>query len=399
MSKKLPLFLLFIFLGNFVFGQTNFKEGYIVGNNQDTIYGLLDDRSQAKNSKLIRFKPSPDDEIARYSPDELEGYKIGKQIYLSRNLLDRSVSFEDLSSNAFVQLINDGAVKFYTWKDKSLDELFFIEKYGKVYLLKNEMKRVNLRDRVYMKESNEYKMDLRKLTSDCPRELSAENVGFTKKSISNYITEYNNCMSTDNYTSPVVNKKMQLKKTILIGGGISNVNVSGSLAEFSESDSKIVPAVGLGLHADLPMVHKSILFDLFIEYQQKGAEATDNTVSFDLHYINLTPGISYNYPKGRVKPFLGGGFVIGKLLNVTSAYTKLNDAGQSVRIFNRPNFRNNEVGYELGFQLRGGLAYVLGNGNSLLLNVKYSYTEIPFNLPYESYQNTNWILQLGYRFE
>jgi len=399
MRKKLPFLFILMFQGVFVIGQTNFKEGYIVKNNQDTIYGLLDDRSHAKNSKLIRFKSSPDSEIGKYTPNQLEGYKIGKQVFLSRNLLARSVSFEDATSNAFVQLINDGALKFFTWKNKSLDELFFIEKYNDVYLLTNEMKRVKLGDRIYMKESNEYKIDLRKLTSDCQKELSVDNVHFTKKSISKYVTEYNNCMSTENYTSPVVNKKIQLKKSLLIGGGISTVAVSGGYAEFSESATMVVPSFGVGFHAGLPMVHKAILFDLFLEYQQKGAKALDNTVRFDLHYMNLTPGISYNYPKGRVKPFLGGGFVIGKLLNVKSAYTKINDSGETVRIFNRPNLRNDEVGYELGFQVRSGLEYVLGNGNSLLINVKYSYTDIPFNLPNESYQNSLWVIQAGFMFK
>lgn len=396
MTHRFIYLLLFFMFPSFLLGQSNFKGGYIINNELDTVHGLLDDRSDRRNSTFVRFKKTVDANIQKYFPKDLIGYKVGNKKYLSKNLSHEA--FINGVPTAFAQVINIGIINFYLWKDRSIGEHIYVEKNKVIRELTNETKEVYLDGRAYRKATNEYRQTLKKLTSDCPEELHPDHIEFTKKAISDYITIYNNCKGGENYKASQVNNKTTLKTSVFIGAGFSSITATGQSAKFIETNTRITPSAGVGLHANVPNINNRILVDIFVEYQQKGASAISNNIQFDLHYINLTPGISFNYPKGRIRPVLGAGFVIGFLLNKKTAYKSISASGETERIFDRPNYRNTEVGYELGFQGRAGIEYVLNNQHSILINIKYSITEIPFNLPYEGYHNNLLTVQVGYAF-
>ena len=65
--------------------QKTFQPGYIVNNNNDTIYGSIRDRKDAPFAKIynkIRFKNGKDF-TKKYSPEKINGYKAGERLYES----------------------------------------------------------------------------------------------------------------------------------------------------------------------------------------------------------------------------------------------------------------------------------------------------------------------------
>ena len=84
---KSLLFLLFIPI--LVKSQPlGYNEGFIVKNNNDTLYGLIKNSEYFPHTALIdiKFKKDEHSSIERFSPDELKGFQIGKVKYESKYL-------------------------------------------------------------------------------------------------------------------------------------------------------------------------------------------------------------------------------------------------------------------------------------------------------------------------
>lgn len=178
-----------------------------------------------------------------------------------------------------------------------------------------------------------------------------------------------------------------------MGMNSSQVETTGD-AYFRKTGTR----AGLGLHMNFPNVNDKLHLDIVAEYNQKGAEAEKEQINFNLHYLNLAPGVSYVYPKGKLKPVIGAGFVGGYLLNKESAYIKKSSNGQESRIFYRPPHTDNEVTYEVGYEVKAGLKYELAAETLLIFRAKYAKTLIPFNFISNSYWNKVISFQVGLEF-
>ena len=76
------ILILFAFI---ISAQGKFQPGYIVTNNNDTIYGSIRDRKDATFAKIykkVRFRDGPV-LTKRYSPEKIAGYESGERSYES----------------------------------------------------------------------------------------------------------------------------------------------------------------------------------------------------------------------------------------------------------------------------------------------------------------------------
>ncbi|QLG45424.1 hypothetical protein [Costertonia aggregata] len=102
--------LLFIF-PLILSAQKNYREGYVVLNNHDTIYGMVADRKEGAFATLydrIRFKGKK--KKRKYAPKQISAYKIGEKLYHSV-WFDRS----DNPFNGKVYIAPDKGEKVFLW--------------------------------------------------------------------------------------------------------------------------------------------------------------------------------------------------------------------------------------------------------------------------------------------
>jgi len=124
MRVQLYIFFLF-FIGvesTFVFGQSKYQNGYVVTNQNDTIYGQLRDRTPepfGKIFKKVRMKGFWFLET-RYGPYDLKSYKIGNDVYQSiwydsytKLFSVFYVSSPGQGKKVFMRLAADGYVNLY----------------------------------------------------------------------------------------------------------------------------------------------------------------------------------------------------------------------------------------------------------------------------------------------
>jgi hypothetical protein len=88
MERCLHTLITFIFIAGIIpplYSRENFTPGFIILNNGDTVYGQVRDRDLSRDVifKKVRFRAEHHG-VKRYSPYDIEGYKIGDSEFDSR---------------------------------------------------------------------------------------------------------------------------------------------------------------------------------------------------------------------------------------------------------------------------------------------------------------------------
>jgi hypothetical protein len=107
MRKPLACHLLCLFLASTSLLAQSYKPGWVV--KEDTLKGLIKNRSTRKNALSVGFKSSPSDQLKKYTPQDLQGYEIeGEKKYISQ-----TVSIGKDSMKVFLQVLTLGKINTY----------------------------------------------------------------------------------------------------------------------------------------------------------------------------------------------------------------------------------------------------------------------------------------------
>jgi len=122
--KKLSV-LSFLLVSHFIFfAQKDFKSGYIVTNENDTLIGLVRDRKEPPFGKLyekIIFKKGR--KKKKFGPNEITAYRRGDDKYESLWLQDNTYPFQGMylsspnyGNKKFFKVIVKGYLSYYHWE-------------------------------------------------------------------------------------------------------------------------------------------------------------------------------------------------------------------------------------------------------------------------------------------
>lgn len=110
MKIKKLLILAILFTTVKINAQTDFRTGYIINKNGDTISGEIDYRGDILMSKVCRFKPYYTDSITSYSPYDIKEFRFEKsKCYVSRNL--------ESGERVFLEYLIKGKLNVYYFRD------------------------------------------------------------------------------------------------------------------------------------------------------------------------------------------------------------------------------------------------------------------------------------------
>lgn len=100
--------------------QTDFRQGYIVKNTGDTLYGQIDYRGDILMSSICRYKHS-DNTITEYSPNDIKCYRfIDSKFYVAKKVNNKYV---------FLEYLIKGIVNIYYMRDDKGDH-YYLDKEG-----------------------------------------------------------------------------------------------------------------------------------------------------------------------------------------------------------------------------------------------------------------------------
>jgi hypothetical protein len=387
MGKQIFSIFFFVLLVSHSFSQSNYKEGYIITLQQDTVSGWLDFRTDQTNARLCRFKRTEHGAEEIFHPGEIAGYRFIRE---GKYYVTKQVKIDNEYQTFFLEFLIQGLKNLYYLP---LDNGYFYFE-GQDGMLVGVTKQPDqITENYKVKEDNRYKGVMSYLFYDClPLSMQTARVAFDKGSMIVFTKKYHDQMCDTGeeciiFENDYKRKFIKFDYTIFTGAELNDVKLVNT---YFPSMLSISPVIGGGLNISSPRLMKSLYFN--IETSISAVSGISNYIDNYLNYclydfnagkISIGAGLEYIYDKGRFRPAAGAGISFHKLFNLTDTL-KINDRVSSYQ----PLFRTSTTGLkaELGFDYQ--------TSKDQFVVVRLSF----FAHRKTSTESSNLRLKLGYKF-
>jgi len=314
-----------------VMGQDNFKKGYVITLDNDTLFGKINDAGGYKNSRLCIFKPKKEHKVTEYLPGEIKGYLM----YRDKYYVSKQVADKDGSKYIFMEVLIEGPVNLYHDR-KSTEKAFYIQKKdSNLILLENEEVQLRYKPEeniavlyspTYILHNRIYRDTLRYVFRDSKKiSNQVESVEYDAKSLTritkNYIAEQS---LMNNYITYERDLKMYRPRVGIYGGiqmtDLEILPTKRGVYTSDEPHSIIAKTfntypVGIFFNFPLPMLNDKLSFQLElqangIDYEEefdRTQSLNDTTFKIRTHTIGMPLMLKYELLKGFFAPSLGIG--------------------------------------------------------------------------------------------
>lgn len=316
--KKFRLSISLIFLSAAVslHAQGDFKPGYIILTDQDTIHGQIKINSEARNARTCIFRTDENAEASSYGPGEINAYRItGGKYYVSHTIEE-----EGQQKEVFLEyLVNGMADLYYLRNDNS--EAYFIQKEGENVL---ELTDIRL---------------LKAAFSDCYEiQPSLDRATLSHKSLVGMTVKYHDYVCDGevciNYSKESSGLKVQVGP--VAGYFMSPVRLNGAeLFEAFDFGNTRVPMFGVQIRLGSQRLGEHVSFQFGTQYSQHSFQTMAEVdgklyyvdynlydVHMESHLLTLQLGSRYTFRGKSIRPFMGGGLESGKFINTDFGYTE-----------------------------------------------------------------------------
>ncbi len=306
-----PVIFILLLIPFFAEAQGDFRKGFIVRNDNDTVQGFIDYRTPARNSKVCFFKKSNKSKKEKFNALELKGYGFYEGLYYAAKQISTG---ENDSTLAFVQILAKGYANLFLYHG-----VYYLET-DRTYKLprKNKAKIVNIEGGKSVKiEDKRYVNLLNYLLKDCG--IDAKNTRYQRNELIRLVNDYNKCKND----SRILVKRLPIAKVnFLVTGGIDRTSLQSE--EFSSVGFKPNSALlfGGGIEFSSPRIsNKVFLFvDLFSQsklYQTSNEYPsgyyvpliTREEILIKTMVLKTSFGIRYNFFPGNNTPYVKVGVV------------------------------------------------------------------------------------------
>jgi len=289
--KKL-LFAALFFATGLLCAQTNFKPGYIIAENNDTLYGEIDYRGDLLMGTTCRFRQTKGAVKTNYLPGEIQAFRfIGSKYFVSREIGRKK---------AFLEFLVKGEVSLFYLRDET-GEHYYIEKTGEPLTeIRYEEGTIYRNNTSCFYQTNQHIGILKVFMKDAPslakeieevKKPSHENLIKVAKDYHNLVCPGNDCII---YEKPVPFLKMNIE----VAGGIINYQRIDSL------DGNNFFRTGVFAHLWMPRWNENMYFRTGISYAKLSFENGDEG------YYKIPLQFEYVFPKGLIRPRFAYGYTM-----------------------------------------------------------------------------------------
>lgn len=403
---KIIFAIAFSLLATSSFSQITFEKGYFINNSNVKTECLIKNTDWKNNPTQFNFKITSESEIQQESIENVQEfgiYDISKHIRIEVDLDRSSERIKDLSKTSnplfeketlFLNVLIEGKASLYEYRETGLRRYFFATENKEIKPLiykKYEGVDGNMGENTRFKQQLWNNVKCKNFKVD-----KLERLEYTKSSLVNYFTDYNNCENTSFsvYSDKSGRKFLNLNlRPRLNNSSLYLENLSTNFGDI-EMDSQFSFALGLEAEYILPFNKNKWAVLIEPTYRTYTAEETiesDNivggTLSAEADYssIEIPLGLRhYFYINPNSKIFVNVSYIFDLAINSEVEFTR-NDG---------TNF------YTIELEQRNNL----GVGVGFMQNDRYSL-EIRYHLDRRSFGNDyywdstykNISLILGYR--
>ncbi|MDR0232146.1 MAG: hypothetical protein LBI82_08520 [Dysgonamonadaceae bacterium] len=395
--------------------QSNFRQGYIITNEMDTISGLIDFRTYKMNAHACKFKASGTSEEKVFSPGDIYGYRFTDD---GKYYVTKDINIDDQQQKVFLEYLIQGLVSLYFYPGEESDYYFFQDESGRMIPVTKQDKVIlddKTRERRFS-EDNRYKSTIGYIFRDSESVSKATNnmlfdqkkmIELTKKYHAEMCKTGEECIQFETKSD----KYNKLKISVYAGMQFQTYKFGSIYIEhnpafkFLPEFSYILPEIGTQLDFSIPRRNKSISLVLDVSLAKLTTEKQETLAMYEniTQYARLEAnglvvsgklGAKYTYHKGLFRPLIEGGFMVNRLF-LSSTYYSYSSTSTNVR----PYAEDFLCPLMMGFYAGTGFDYHLKKDNAILFRVGYNEDQEMNSKKREDKDTTSaWYFKLGYTF-
>ena len=378
--KELMIITFLLFTGSNIWAQRDYRKGYIITNEQDTIYGWIDYRGDVRNAKICSFRKTETGQATDYTPSDIAAYRyIDSKFYISKD-----IGSADEPKQVFLEYLVNGMANLYYYRDEHTEDHYYIEKDDHFLELKIDEKEVEVlvaRGVVFKetKKINSYIGLLKATFNVWDMNSEIDKAQLEHKSLINIAKSYHQHVCTDGSECIVYEKKKPL--IALRIGPVAGADLSIlKLMEYDVEKYKFDPSTnftaGVNLNFSMPRINEKFFLQMqalytnyyFFDAYESSQKATDTHIRSNVLQIGFA--IKYEYPKGKWRPTLAAGtaaiwLVDGSIKENTDTYTYDGGVRSSTVIKDFP------TKFMYGFGVTPGIHYYLAKERVIFLQAQY----------------------------
>lgn len=307
------LICFFLFFTCQLIAQPDFRKGYIVTNQRDTVQGFLNYRESAKNFEFCEFATSPEAKVTRYGPEEIRAYKFDEDKLMVST--DIAISGEE-KRWCFLEVLVAGKMILYKYRSHYLVK----DTEDKIYELIRETENTALNGRPMVREINRYIGILKYLMRDCPGlQKEIEDADLSERDFTELVEKYNQCTGIETVSYKQEKPWFHAVPGIVAGIVSTSYTYETIVNEIPDDFNKDVSfSVGVDCEISLPRLNEYFSFytGLFYLHNQlraysEGLNSSNMLYRNDLgarfNQLQLPLTLRYTFPERQVTPYINAG--------------------------------------------------------------------------------------------
>ncbi len=326
LSKNKVLFVIyFTFFSSTAFSQSDFRPGFYITWENDTVYGLIDYRGEIRNARLCVFKTNENAETVKFVPEQIKAYKFSE----SKFYLSEKIPLDEGIEQVFLEFLVDGITNLFYYQDNKNSKYFLEDRTGKLFELADDknMEYIPGKGNV-VRHSYQYIGLLKAAFADCmPIQSKVDKVKLGHKSLINITKDYHDYVC-DSEECIVYKKELRkLNPRFAPIAGVSAATLSFDRGLFSKFTFEQSAGYFLGflVNTNVPRLNEKLSFEAEINIRKNNyygsysyqTEITNTYYHAQFNLISFQPSIAvkYKFPKGKVKPTLALGIFSNHIIS------------------------------------------------------------------------------------
>jgi len=337
MKLKKLLITAFIFIPGLLNAQTDFRPGYIIQLNGDTLTGEIDYRGDLLMGSICRFKAKGSNQKTAYSAYDIDAYRFNGSKYF--------VSKEVNGKKLFLEFLIQGEIDIFYLRDENGDHYYLEKDTTGIVEIPYEEKILEKDHTKYFYQSTKHIGILTYYMqgSQALRDKISHMGKPEHETLIKLAEDYHNEVCNDHDCIIYEKKKPSIIPEIeIVGGRVFYKDLE------DYSDLVTCFRTGIITHFWLPRTNENLFFKTGILYSILKSDYEKET------YFSIPIQIEYRYPKGIVRPVIAAG--INNNFPEEGFFTTITCmGGVSIRLCKSIDWR---IKYEMEFYTKPELAFI-----------------------------------------
>ena len=293
-----PLLLGTLMITNVCFSQSDYRSGYIITNNSDTIFGLINYNGNKANAKVCQFKKDAKTDVVPYQPHMLQAFRfIDGKCFVSKSL--DTTSYKKI----FLEYLINATVDIYYYRDGSGEHYLLDSGDTKLMELRNGDIEMYVGNDRFVRKDKSYIGVLKLAFSKSPTiSKKVENISLNHQSLINVAKKYHDEVCSNE--SCIVYEK-SLPKVIFSWGPVITFNnfhiinhgdgsYRASYLNPSRFSAVNYPSFGLFARKNVPYVSEHFFLSLEATYGRRTISTVNEFYAY-YYDMNMVETFTFNH--------------------------------------------------------------------------------------------------------